>query len=213
MDGWMRRFPRPPIPEGSLSHHPDSLGCGFWWLLLPLLTKTAWLDLTWAHTSGKVAKRFQIWLGCAAARNCGLVWKYPLPGEKVGPWQLCSRKGSRSRSVLHNRLELNLTWAMNHAVRLPFNHITEPTTFVSATIYTDTKTCIYTDRGMGTTEAFWLIVSLGSKTSFVTLPFSRSWFKDVEMEGFERPGVEGVGDHWFTQQTPPGTHFGTSPWE
>lgn len=117
MDGWLdgrkngwEALSKPPIPEASHLIVPLSwqtaLCYSFGSLLLPLLAKTAWLELTWAHTTGKVAKWLQIWLGCTAARDCGLMWKYPLPGEKVGSWQLRSRKGSWCKSVLHKQVRV-----------------------------------------------------------------------------------------------------------
>lgn len=82
---------------------------------------------------------------------------------------------------------------MNHtAVSLSVNHITEPATFVRATIYIDTNACIYTDTGIGATLINCI---LGEKDFFISPPvvFSKSWFKDVEMEVLEAPAVPGVG--------------------
>lgn len=169
MDGLIA-FSRSPMPEVSPSHIPRFPG----WqppaavfitpscadkdsLVGSYLGPHCWEsgqetpDLTWVCSSRRLWADVEI----------------SSPGEKVGPQQLCNRKGSWSKSVLHKQVRVKFDLSMNHAVSFPFNHITELATSVSATIYIDTNTCIYTDRGMCATEAFWLIVSLERKTSFL----------------------------------------------
>lgn len=170
MGGWtdgQEAFSRPLSLRLLISYSQVSwqaASCySFWLLLLPLLAKTAWLDLTWAHTAGKVAKRIQIWLGCAAARGCGLMWIYPLPGEKVDSRQLCSRKGSGSKSVLHKQVRVKFDLSHESYCQSPIQpHHWASKLCECYSLYRYKYMYLY--RGMCTTEAFWLIVSLVRKT-------------------------------------------------
>lgn len=204
MDGWRdgwKSSSRQPIPEGShLTFSSFLAGC----LLLQLLItppsfahkRLPGLDLTWAHSAGKAAKRLQIWLGYEQQEIVGRCGNIISLGRRWTHGNYAAERVLEVNLSCTNRLELNSSWAMNHSVSLPFNYITEPATFVSATIYIDTNICIYTDRGMWATEAFWLIVSLERKRFFsssLLLCSVKSWFKDAEMEVFKGPGGAAVG--------------------
>lgn len=82
---------------------------------------------------------------------------------------------------------------MNHAVSLPCNHITEPATFVRATIYIGTNICIYTGRGMCASGLINCILREKDFFHHSSLVFSKSWFQDVEGEALEGREVPGVG--------------------
>lgn len=199
IDGWVDRweaFSRPLFLMLLISYSRVSwqaASCySFWWLLLLLLAKSSWLDFTWAHTAWQVAKRVQIWLDLI--RHCGLVWKYPLPGEKVGPRQLCNRKSSQSKSVLHKQVRVKFDLSHESCCQSPIQlHHWASNLYERYYLYRCKYMYLY--RGMCTTEAFWLIVSLVRKTFFITPPivFRQSWFKDVEMKALEGLGVPGVG--------------------
>lgn len=141
---FFKHYPRGVLLITSPSLLTSCLQLQFWSFLIHLLTKTAWLGLTWAHTTRQVTQEAVDlpWGGGGSSKRlcAGVELSYSLGEGKS--MQLNNRRAFEVNQSCKNRMELNLTWAMNHAVSLPCNHITEPATVVSGPIYIVINICI-----------------------------------------------------------------------